>query len=104
MVRIGRIQWKRPNLEPTFPASPDKSDDASIGRNRGYLKGSSLAEKLLGLSGTVAADPPDGEVAVAPGNIRDVNNVLCVRGPHRLPVQSGIARKPSECAAFEIVN
>src|ERR1019366_988400 len=104
MVRIVRIQRERPNLEPPIPACPDESYDASIRGNRRHLKRSSLAEQLLRRAGTIATDPPDGEFTVARGNIRTINDVLGVRRPHRLPVQSGIAGQPGYRAALEVVN
>src|ERR1035438_10643534 len=104
MVRIIRIERERPNLEPPIPACPDESKDASIRRNRRHLKGSSLAEQLLRLAGTIAADPPDGEFTVARGNIRTINNVLCVRHPDRMPVPSGIEGQPGYRVASEVVN
>src|ERR1035437_10243558 len=104
MVRIVQIQRERPNLKPPIPASPNKSYGASIRGNRKYLKRSSLAEQLLRLAGTIAADPPDAEFIVARGNIRPVNNVLSVRGPDRMPVQSGTTGQPGYRAALEIVN
>ena len=44
------------------------------------------------------------EFTVARGNIRDVNNVLRVRRPDRLTVQSGIEGQPGYRAALEVVN
>src|ERR1035438_349396 len=104
MVRIVQTQRERPNLKPPSPASPNKSYDASIRGNRRHLKRSSLAEQLLRLAGTIAADPPDGEYTVARGNIRTVNNVLCVRHPDRMPVPSGIEGQPGYRVASEVVN
>ena len=89
---------------PPFPARPNKSDGVSSRGNRRHLKRSSLAEQFLRLPGTIAADPPDAEFTVARGNIRTVNNVLCVRRPDRFPVQSGIEGQPGYRAALEVVN
>src|SRR5579871_5653834 len=104
MVRVVQIQWEGPNLMRLILASPRKSNGASIRGNRRHLKRSSLAEQLLRLAGAIAADPPDAEFPVARGNVRDVNNVMCVRGPNRLPVQSGIEGQPRYRAAFEVLN
>src|ERR1017187_8745820 len=94
----------RPNLKPPIPARPNKSYSASIGGNRRQLKGSFLAEQLLRLAGTIAADPPDAEFTVARWNMRTVNNMLSVRRPDRLPVQGGIEGQPGYRAALKVVD
>jgi hypothetical protein len=68
------------------------------------LKGSFLAEQLLRLAGTIAADPPDAEFTVARWDMRTVNNMLSVRRPDRLPVQGGIEGQPGYRAALKVVN
>src|SRR5579872_7269804 len=104
MVRIAAIQRESPNLKPPILATANKSQGGSNGRNRKHLKGSCIAEQLQGLARTIAAHPPDSEFAVAPGNIRAVNDVLSVRCPSRMPVQSGVEGQPGCRAALEIVN